>query len=256
MKVIKETMTSLQEWADALPPHLRISDTIAPRLFHRPIAILHLRYYGVRLLIHRPFLLYDVICQKTVHGRGRLQALEPLSALCVSSAEHMLSILLEMVTESTFSKLISLDFFFALDVLQVLLSALALSGGEKELANVRKCLQVLQTIGTAGYGEKMISEVIFELTQWGIIPCNSGALYSAQSGEVSVMGFDALNDSYSLYAPTSPWTLMVFVLTLLSLFDTCDTTINLGSFPMFSGIDLPIQLGADLSRLEHDTSLH
>ncbi|KGO45884.1 hypothetical protein PEX2_038760 [Penicillium expansum] len=238
MKVITKAMSSLQEWADALPPHLRISDMIAPRLFCRPIAILHLRYHGVRLLITRPFLLYDVICQKTMYGRGKLQALEPLSALCVSSAENMLSILVEMVAEGTFSRLVALDFLFALDVLQVLLSAFALSKGDKELANVRKCLQVIQAIGTAGYGEKMISEVIFELVQWGMIPNNSAPSHSEQSGEISVTGFDALNDTYNF------------------LFGTSDTTIDLSSFPMFSGLDLPIQMGADLTRLEYETSLH
>ena len=256
MKVITKAMSSLQEWADALPPHLRISDMIAPRLFCRPIAILHLRYHGVRLLITRPFLLYDVICQKTMYGRGKLQALEPLSALCVSSAENMLSILVEMVAKGTFSRLVALDFLFALDVLQVLLSAFALSKGDKELANVRKCLQVIQAIGTAGYGEKMISEVIFELVQWGMIPNNSAPSHSEQSGEISVTGFDALNDTYNLYVSTSPSVLMVSVLTLSSLFGTSDTTIDLSSFPMFSGLDLPIQMGADLTRLEYETSLH
>ncbi|KAJ5395121.1 uncharacterized protein N7487_009424 [Penicillium crustosum] len=237
MKVIKEAMSSLQEWADALPPHLRISDMIAPRFFYRPIAVLHLRYHGVRLLITRPFLLYDVICQKTMYGRGKLQALEPLSTLCVSSAEHMLSILVEMVAECTFSRLIALDFLFALDILQVLLSAFALSKGDKELANIRKCLQVLQTIGTAGYGEKMISEVIFELVQWGMIPSNSAPSQSEQSGEVSVTGLDTVNDTYNF------------------LFGMSDTTLDLGSFPIFSGLDVPIQMEAGLSRLEHGASL-
>ncbi|KAJ5371833.1 hypothetical protein N7517_003839 [Penicillium concentricum] len=236
MKVIKEAISSLQEWADTLPPHLRMSDTISPRLFYRPITLLHLRYHGVRLLITRPFLLYDVICQKTMYGRGKLPALEALSTLCVSSAEHMLSILLEMVVENTFSRLIALDFFFALDVLQILLSAFALSRGEKELTNVRKCLQVLQTMGTTGYGENMISEVIFELVQWGMIPNTSGPSHSEQSGEVPVTGVDALSDTYNF------------------LFGMSDATIDLSSFPIFSGLDLP-QLGVDLSGLENDTSI-
>ena len=58
-----------------------------------------------------------------------------------------------------------------------------------------------------------------------------------------------------MYQPLLESYFFLSVLTLLSLFGVSDTTLDLGSFPIFSGLDVPIQMEADLCRLEHGTSL-
>ncbi|KAJ5654645.1 hypothetical protein N7490_001648 [Penicillium lividum] len=167
MKTLQSTIKSLSNWEVSLPPHLRLSVPTAP-LLRRPISILHLRYHGIQLLVGRPVILYQLLCQKNQRGPPESSFLNEITALSLSSAEQMLEILERMVLENFDSKIIALDFYYALDILQIFLSVFALTKAEKQLQNISQCMKVLQAIGSAGFGEKIISEVLFQLMEWAL----------------------------------------------------------------------------------------
>lgn len=101
-----------------------------------------------------------------------------------------------MVSESTYSKLIALDFYYALDILQVFISVFALTKGEKQFEDICTCLKVLQTMGTTGFGSRMISEVLYQLTEWGLFPGCSDPLHYLEDLDTSSLGLDAMSEFY------------------------------------------------------------
>ncbi|KAJ5885057.1 hypothetical protein N7495_009567 [Penicillium taxi] len=225
INTVQDIMASLTEWENTLTPHLRLSVMAAP-LYRRPISILHLRYHSTRILVGRPFLLYQLVCRKKQKELPELNSLEFFTIACVVSAEQMLDILQGMVSEDLHSKLIALDFFYALDILQVFLALFALTKAEKEFNNVCKCLQVLQAMGTTGFGEMMISEVLFELMEWGLFPDHSDPRHSLQDLNASLSGLDAMSEFYD----------RVF---------GSDILLNQTSGTIFSQLDIPSDLPSE-----------
>jgi hypothetical protein len=192
MKTLQSIINSLTSWEVSLPPHLRLS-VPTPSLLRRPISILHLRYHGIQLLVGRPVILYQLLCQKKQQGPPESSFLNEVTALSLHSAERMLEILERMVLDNFDSKIIALDFYYALDILQIFLSVFALKKAEKQLQNISKCMKVLQAIGSAGFGEKIISEVLFQLMEWGLFPHHPEPLHSLQDLD-TFLALDALTE--------------------------------------------------------------
>ncbi|BCS27699.1 fungal specific transcription factor domain-containing protein [Aspergillus puulaauensis] len=169
MGTLQSIINSLTSWEVSLPPHLRLSVPTAP-LLRRPISIIHLRYHHIQLLVGRPVILYQLLRQQKEQGPPESSFLNEITVLSLNSAEQMLEILERMVLDNFDSKIIALDFYYALDILQIFLSIFALTKAEKQLENISKCMKVLQAIGSAGFGEKILSEVLFQLMEWGLFP--------------------------------------------------------------------------------------
>lgn len=108
----------------------------------------------------------------------------------------MLDILQTMLRDENHSRLIALDFFFALDILQVFLSVFALTKSERQFENICNCVRVLQVMGSAGFGERMISEVLFELMEWGLFPDCSDPVHCLQDLDASLVGWDDVDGFY------------------------------------------------------------
>lgn len=198
MKMVMGLVVSLQDWADSIPSHLNISAPTAP-LHRRAISVLHLRYHSMQLLIGRPFLLYRLLCWKKQQNTEFHPSLSQFTDICTSSAEKMLEIMQIMVADEFHSSIIALDFYYALDILQIFICAFAISKAEKQFDNIRKCLRVLQSLSTTGFGEMMISEVLFELTEWGLFPDCADPLDSLQGFDASLLSVDAFNDFHDRY---------------------------------------------------------
>jgi hypothetical protein len=105
----------------------------------------------------------------------------------------MLEILERMVLDNFDSKIIALDFYYALDILQIFLSIFALTKAETQLQNISKCMKVLQAIGSAGFGEKIISEVLFQLMEWGLFPHHPEPLQFLQDLD-TLLALDAVTE--------------------------------------------------------------
>ncbi|KAJ5923164.1 hypothetical protein N7454_008409 [Penicillium verhagenii] len=97
-------------------------------------------------------------------------SLDTFSAICLTSAEQMLAILQSMVNDGIHSRLIALDFYYALDILHIFLASFTLTADQTQFDNIYRCLKILQVMGTTGFGERMLPEVLFELIEWGIFP--------------------------------------------------------------------------------------
>jgi hypothetical protein len=198
MKMVMGLVVSLQDWADSIPSHLNISAPTAP-LHRRAISVLHLRYHSMRLLIGRPFLLYRLLCWKKQRETEGHPSLSQFTDICTVSAEKMLEIMQIMVANEFHSNVIALDFYYALDILQIFICSFALSKAEKQFDNICKCLRVLQSLSTTGFGEMMISEVLFELTEWGLFPDCADPLDCLQDFDASLLSIDAVNDFHDRY---------------------------------------------------------
>jgi hypothetical protein len=111
----------------------------------------------------------------------------------------MLEIMQTMVADEFYSNLIALDFYYALDILQIFICAFSLSKAEQQFDNIRKCLKVLQSLSTTGFGETMISEVLFELTEWGLFPDCADPLDFLQDFDAFLLTVDAVNDFHDRY---------------------------------------------------------
>ncbi|OKO97338.1 hypothetical protein PENSUB_10132 [Penicillium subrubescens] len=111
----------------------------------------------------------------------------------------MLEIMQIMVANEFHSNVIALDFYYALDILQIFICSFALSKAEKQFDNICKCLRVLQSLSTTGFGEMMISEVLFELTEWGLFPDCADPLDCLQDFDASLLSIDAVNDFHDRY---------------------------------------------------------
>lgn len=178
---------------DSIPSHLNISVPNAP-LHRRAIAVLHLRYHSMRLLIGRPFLLYQLLCWKGQREAECHPSVSQFTDICTASAEKMLEIMHMMVTDDLHSNIIALDFYYALDILQIFICVFALTKAEQQFDNIRKCLKVLRLLSTTGFGETMISEVLFELTEWRLFPDCADPLDCLQGFDDSLLRVDAVND--------------------------------------------------------------
>ena len=192
MGTLQSIINSLTSWEVSLPPHLRLSVPTAP-LLRRPISILHLRYHDIQLLVGRPVILYQLLRQKKQQGPPESSFLNKITVLSLHSAEQMLEILERMVLDNFDSKIIALDFYYALDILQIFLSIFALTKAEKQLQNISKCMKVLQAIGSAGFGEKIISEVLFQLMEWGLFPHHPEPLQFLQDLD-TLLALDAVTE--------------------------------------------------------------
>lgn len=196
--MVKGIVSSLQVWVDSIPSYLNISAPTAP-LHRRAISVLHLRYHSMRLLIGRPFLLYKFLCWKKERETECHPSLRQFTDICTVSAEKMLEIMEVMVADEFHSNIVALDFYYALDILQIFICDFALSKAENQLNNICKCLKVLQSLSTTGFGEMMISEVLFELTEWGLFPNCADPLDCLQDFDPSLLSIDAVNDFHDRY---------------------------------------------------------
>src|SRR5690349_20956656 len=83
-------LSSLREWLAGVPPYLSAMAPCAP-LHKRPIAILHVRYWSVVILVSRPFLLCSLLRRTQLLQTSKMRHFEELSNVCVDAAEQSLS---------------------------------------------------------------------------------------------------------------------------------------------------------------------
>lgn len=243
MSIVKDIVSSLQDWVDSIPSHLNISAPTAA-LHRRAISVLHLRYHSTRLLIGRPFLLYRLLCWKKQQETEFHPSLSQFTDICTVSAERMLEIMQIMVAGEFHSNIIALDFYYALDILQIFICTFALSKAERQFDNIHKCLKVLQSLSTTGFGETMISEVLFELTEWGLFPDCADPLDCLQDFDPSLLSIDAVNDFHDRYVLEQlhdHWA-NVNMLIIQRIFGDCNVDMNLAWSTLIPQLDFTEQM--------------
>lgn len=190
-------LSSLREWLASVPPYLSPSAPSAP-LYKRSIAVLRVRYWNAVMLVSRPFLFCIFLRRTQLQQTSRLKHFEEISGLCIDAAEKSLEIQQKMMEERLLSSALVADFYYSLDVLQVLLVAYSLYRSEKHLNNTRRCLEVLKTMGSSGYCQKMLPEVLNQLRDWGVFSSSSENLGNFQELDTFFADMEPGNELYEM----------------------------------------------------------
>lgn len=207
----EDAMQSLQKWLDNVPPHLSTTAPVPP-LHRRPVAMLHLRYWSAVILVTRPFLLCSLLRAKELDGTPKQRHFDRFARICVSAAEASLGIF-EGMAHGVLSSLVLVDFFFALQVLQVLMVASSLSSPSVNYQNlVRRCVNSLKAIGAFGYPKHMLPEPLFQAQKFALLdggregglPSSPGPFCSPATTAVEG-GMETDSTRYSLFSPDRAW---------------------------------------------------
>ena len=156
----------LNEWLAAVPPHLHVTMSVPPQ-YRRSLSLLHLRYWSAVMLVTRPFLLLSLL-RRVELGTLKQPTFDKLTRTCISAAESSLDILESMVQHKVVSSLVMLDFFLALQVLQVILAAFELYREASYQVHAKRCAGILLAIATSGYPKHLLPEPLFQLQECGL----------------------------------------------------------------------------------------
>jgi hypothetical protein len=104
-----------------------------------------------------------------------------------------------MMDEHTLSSLLISDFYFVLDLIQILLVAFALRGSQGFLHQASECLQVLKSMSSSGYCQRMFPETLNELREWGVLSGQSDSSSALQNQDVSNVEMEPDNGLYEAY---------------------------------------------------------
>lgn len=124
---------------------------------------------------------------------------DELGNICINAAEQSLALLQKMKEEGLLSTILVADFYYALDTFQIFLIAHALYKQEKYVENVRKSLEVLQSMGSSGYCQNMLPEVLNQVKSWGILDGLSLDTTEPHQLETCFMDVPSGDDLYEMY---------------------------------------------------------
>lgn len=120
------------------------------------------------MLVTRPFLLCQLLRGDRIASSRKRQRFNQLARTCISAAEASLGIFEDMAQHKVASSLVMMDFFFALQVVQVILVAAALYCRQTYRKKAIRCIDILHAIATTGYPRHLLPETLFELRQVGL----------------------------------------------------------------------------------------
>lgn len=135
------------------------------------------------MLVTKPFLLYSLLRGNELVETPKQPIFEQLASTCASAAESSLDILESMVLHKVVSSLVVVDFFFALQALQVILAACELYPVGSYEDHARRCMRILLAIGASGYPKHLLPETLYELQQCGLTEGANDGTLSAQPPE-------------------------------------------------------------------------
>lgn len=201
MPKFEATLSSLQEWLACVPPHLSSGAPTAPTapMHRRPIALLHVRYWSVIILVTRPFLLCSILRSKQLQECFKLAQFERLGNICVEAAVQSHSILQSMAKDRLLSSAEVSDFHFLLELLQVFLLAYMLQKLEGSQDRVRSCMEMLQSLGSAGYCKRLLPEVLNQIKSSGIFRVSNEGSENLQLSDTSSMDGQPGSEYYDMY---------------------------------------------------------
>lgn len=151
------------------------------------------------MLVSRPFLLYSILRREQLHQNSYPRSFEEFSDVCIDAARQSMFILQKMMKEQTLSSLLISDFYFVLDLIQILLLAFALRGSQDFLHQASECLQMLKSMSLSGYCQRMFPETLGELREWGVLSGHIDKSSALQNQEISGVEMGPENGLYDAY---------------------------------------------------------
>ena len=196
-------LSSLQRWANGVPPHLSRTTNVAPT-HKRSIALLHVRYWSVIILATRPFLLCSVVRKDRLQDSQKKKCYDELSNICLDAAAHSLDALQLLANERLLTSLIPSVFNYVLELVQLFLVALVRDKVVQYVENIRACVRVLESMDDVGWTSRARPEVMSQLRECGILVdgMRSEAATASQGFSAFLAGGENNVDVYDLiFAP-------------------------------------------------------
>ncbi|TFK47812.1 hypothetical protein OE88DRAFT_1770005 [Heliocybe sulcata] len=169
-RLVSQLDSSLNEWVDSLPHHLRWDPQREDRVFFFQSAYLYCNYYRVRILVHRPFI-------PTPQKPSRLPF--PSLTICTNAARSMANVMdvARRRIEGPFPPFVYVTLLTAAVVL-----LFKIWGGKKsgmpsdpaqEMDDLRKCWVALKQGEERWYSTGRLVDIISDLASVGDIPLST-----------------------------------------------------------------------------------
>ncbi|KAI0925293.1 hypothetical protein AcV7_005573 [Taiwanofungus camphoratus] len=165
-RIVAELDSSLNRWVDSVPDHLRWDPNQEDTLFLTQSAVLHSFYYQVQITVHRPFI---------PSPRKPSPLSFPSLAICTNAARscvhvlHLQSQRTGTVMHHNLITLFTAGIVLLLNMWGGKRSGLT-SNHSKEMADVHKCMDLLNALEAKWYTAGRFWDILFELASVGDLP--------------------------------------------------------------------------------------
>ncbi|KAF5328362.1 hypothetical protein D9619_013333 [Psilocybe cf. subviscida] len=170
--VVSELYSALNKWADAVPDHLKWDPHREDVAFFHQSAALWATYYHVQILLHRPFIQSARVASPS---RGSSVSMILSLAMCTNAARACCHIV-DVQQRRTGPVIAHVQMTIFQSALILLLS---IWGGKRsgllinpspQMADVRKCMQILRASEQIWFSVGRLNDVLSELASVGEIP--------------------------------------------------------------------------------------
>ncbi|EIN10102.1 hypothetical protein PUNSTDRAFT_102126 [Punctularia strigosozonata HHB-11173 SS5] len=165
--IVAELDSALNKWIDSVPDHLRWDPKREDMLFFNQSAYLHLEYYNLQIIIHRPFI---------PSPRKPSPLSFPSLAICTNAARSS-SHVIDIHRRRCDNKPSAFTLIYAFTSGIVLLLNIwggkrsgASSNPEKEMADVHKCMQVLKLCESKWHSGGRLWDILRDLASVSELP--------------------------------------------------------------------------------------
>lgn len=164
----------LRKWHDNLPPHLKLEAyETAPEFHRRAIIMLHLHYWGTKILITRPFLLYLVLKCAELDQNSKI-AHEKMAAIAVGAARQSVALFHIMLRDRTISSLTTFDSTTVLRCITIFMCAFGYyRNADLKQANDFKqdandCVDIAKSMEQIGFARMIVAETPLHIQNLGM----------------------------------------------------------------------------------------
>ncbi|ESK85138.1 hypothetical protein Moror_3593 [Moniliophthora roreri MCA 2997] len=165
-RIVAELDSALNQWVDSVPEHLRWDPNREDEVFFNQSVVLYTQYYLLQILIHRPF----------IPSPKRPSPLSfPSLAICTNAARSCCHIVDTQRKRKGFLLPMNQGAVFHAGIVLLL----NIWGGKRsglstdpnrEMADVHKCMQVLQTCEKRWHSCGRLWDILYELASVGELP--------------------------------------------------------------------------------------
>lgn len=163
-------LRDLDKWREALPPHLRleVTDSLAPSS-QRPLLLLHVQFYYIRVLMSRAALLHRAT-NLSNHTLGPLpQNLLTISEICIDSGRSLACIMRKLDEINHFNAVTWWDIFYTVAASLVLVLDVICQVKSDKPQHPTDSLKLLRDLATLTARQLQNPRVPGSMRTWGLI---------------------------------------------------------------------------------------
>ncbi|KAK7519147.1 hypothetical protein IWZ03DRAFT_414088 [Phyllosticta citriasiana] len=141
---IEELLDALEDWKAQLPVHLQYNGSV-PAIYKRAIALLHARYWVIKIILSRRFLLYQLLHAAEIPPE-KVDFFDKMSLCCEESTLACLGILDSMGNTSTLSDIVHMDTDLLVLVSLVILLLYHFRKSDIYVDRFRRCVELFDLL--------------------------------------------------------------------------------------------------------------